>query len=218
MMNDSEKAKDFFKQEDIFIVDRGFRDSIEYLENLGMNVEMPYFLKKNQDQFTTLEANETRLVTKIRWVVEAINGVIKRFKYFNNIVPNQMIPHIKNDFRIICSLINRYRPPRVKDKDGDEQLANKMLNLVKKQNDLKKYLESHKRQYQNNVSTDIKSISFPELTVDFIRNLTFGVYQLKQAKSYTKDRSPISRPSKPAASRSIVASTSTRSARRSGRA
>ena len=33
--------------------------------------KMPYFLDKNQKQFTTEQANQSRMGTKIRWVVEA---------------------------------------------------------------------------------------------------------------------------------------------------
>jgi hypothetical protein len=38
--------------------------------------KMPTLLKKGQKQFTTFEANETRLVTKVRWVVEAVNNIL----------------------------------------------------------------------------------------------------------------------------------------------
>ena len=58
-----------------------------------MASKMSHFLVNNF-QHTTKEANENRLVTKLRWVVEAVNGVIKRWRYFAKIVSNINIHHI----------------------------------------------------------------------------------------------------------------------------
>ena len=44
---------------DIFVVDRGYRDSVEFLEGLNLNCEIPPFLPRNQRQFTTEEANKS---------------------------------------------------------------------------------------------------------------------------------------------------------------
>ena len=44
-----------------------------------------------------------------------------------------------------------------------------------------------RRKKSTNVSCDINSLNFPQLTEDYIRQLTFGVYQLKQARSYTRE-------------------------------
>ena len=55
------------KEGDVMILDRGFRDAVIELENgYKLKVMMPNFLEKGQKQFTTNQANESRLVTKIR--------------------------------------------------------------------------------------------------------------------------------------------------------
>ena len=55
------------KEGDVMILDRGFRDAVIELENgYKLKVMMPNFLEKGQKQFTTKQANESRLVTKIR--------------------------------------------------------------------------------------------------------------------------------------------------------
>ncbi|CAH2089004.1 unnamed protein product [Euphydryas editha] len=56
---------------DIFY--RGFRDVVEFLNDKGLNVLMPAF-KGNKLQLSTEEANISRKITKIRWVVEAVHG------------------------------------------------------------------------------------------------------------------------------------------------
>lgn len=65
---------DIFRPKDVFIVDRGFRDCVVNLMNRGFIVQMPACSHKAQ--LTTKESNETRLVTKVRYDVERVNGVI----------------------------------------------------------------------------------------------------------------------------------------------
>ena len=83
---DGDKLKSYFKNDDLFIMDRGFRDILDYLDSIGIEAKMPAYLEKNKKQHDDLEANEFRLITKIRWVVETANGVIKSWKYFDNVV------------------------------------------------------------------------------------------------------------------------------------
>ena len=55
------------KEGDVMILDQGFREAVVELENdYKLNVMMPIFLEKVQKQFTNKQANESRLVTKIR--------------------------------------------------------------------------------------------------------------------------------------------------------
>lgn len=54
--------KNWIEKEDIFIVDRGFRDSLDFLEDFGINAKMPSFIQKGQAQMTTEEANTSRLL------------------------------------------------------------------------------------------------------------------------------------------------------------
>ena len=44
--------------------------------------------------FQTTEANNNRITTNIRSIVEAINGRIKQFHYFNKVIPNIALPYI----------------------------------------------------------------------------------------------------------------------------
>lgn len=147
---------------------------------------MPSFLSKGT-QHDTEDANLNRLITKNRWVVESTNGLIKKWKYFDQVVPNRDILFINEDFRIVCSLINKYRVPRANDKPNDEYIAKKMLDLSKKKNELQERVFDQKRKSQRRIITESNSIEFPRLDEDYIRSLTFGVYQMKQARSYTRE-------------------------------
>ena len=55
----------WIQEDDIFIVDRGFRDAIPLLQDLGIQAEMPKFMIKGQKQLSTEDANSSRLVTKV---------------------------------------------------------------------------------------------------------------------------------------------------------
>jgi hypothetical protein len=83
----------WLREGDIVVVDRGFRDSFEFLNDLGIKTEMPVFLKRGQKQHTVEESNSSRLVTKILWVVESLNGKLKCWKYLANIIPNKEYWH-----------------------------------------------------------------------------------------------------------------------------
>lgn len=63
--NNVEDLKGWFHEDDVFVVDRGFRDSLEMLEELGIRAEMPRLMSRGQKQMTTLDANASRLVTKV---------------------------------------------------------------------------------------------------------------------------------------------------------
>ena len=69
---------DWLSEGDVCVVDRGFRDVLDVFENLGLETKMPSHLKKGLSQHTTEEANQSRLVTKVRWAVEAYHGRMKK--------------------------------------------------------------------------------------------------------------------------------------------
>ena len=78
-------------------------------------------------QHTTLEANLSKCVTKVHWVVEVVNGRLKKLKFLDRVVPNSHIPYILGDFvRIVASLLNKYKPPIKINDDGDNNLARTM--------------------------------------------------------------------------------------------
>lgn len=57
--------RNFLRDGDVLVVDRGFRDSLPILADLNIQAEMPSLLTKGQKQLSTEEANSSRLVTKV---------------------------------------------------------------------------------------------------------------------------------------------------------
>ena len=50
------RRSSFFKPGDVFLVDRGFRDSVKTLEKLGLDVHMQEFIEKGNEQLSCEQA------------------------------------------------------------------------------------------------------------------------------------------------------------------
>ncbi|XP_061180161.1 uncharacterized protein LOC133188674 [Saccostrea echinata] len=189
IQSNMENIKDWLHQEDVLVVDRGFRDSISFLDSLGIRCQMPAFLPKGQKQHTTDEANTLRLVTKIRWIVESVNGRLKQWKFLQNVVPNTQIPFIRDYVCLVAALCNKYRQPlNAGNPENDVILAAKMRYLASQTNKLQERVESeglHRRVKSWTPINAADSLDFPRLSEEDLCNLTIGVYQLKLAKGYT---------------------------------
>ena len=92
---------------DILIADRGFRDVKEFLEQIGLKVHYPRFMARGQTQLEDLEANQSRLVTKIRWVVEVVNSRLKRWAFLANVVPLACLDDLEDYILIVAALCNK---------------------------------------------------------------------------------------------------------------
>ncbi len=80
----------------VCVLDRGFLKAVTFLNQLGLTAHLPAFLR-NAQQFDTKTANLTRLVTKVRWVVESVNSRVKRWKYFARTIPHQSYKFLQSD-------------------------------------------------------------------------------------------------------------------------
>ena len=74
---DIDNINEWFQNGDIFLVDRGYRDAMQFLENQRYNVQMLPVIEGNEHQLSTEMSNRARMVTMQRWVVEAGNGHVK---------------------------------------------------------------------------------------------------------------------------------------------
>lgn len=190
LKSNAENINEWFHDNDVLVVDRDFRDAIDILKDFGINAQMPHFLNKSQRQHSTEEANESRLVTKVRWVVESVNGRIKKWKALSNTMPNTQIPYIGDYVRIVCSICNAFRPALVTSPESDEVIAKRMMAQAKNPNKLQCTVVANgwdkKRVIWEKIN-ESELNDFPELTENELRDLTMGVYQLKQARCYTDE-------------------------------
>ena len=108
--NNREPVSQWLQDGDVFVVDRGFRDCIPSLEQFGYIAYMPALLPKFECQLTTEEANKTRLIRAVCWVVvEARNAQIKQLRFFDRVVPTTLLPFVGSAFNLVCAILNRSR-------------------------------------------------------------------------------------------------------------
>lgn len=71
LFENKEGILEWLQDDDVIVIDRGFRDAVNSMEMLGFQTAIPDFLGRGRKQFTAQEANRTRCITKVRWVVES---------------------------------------------------------------------------------------------------------------------------------------------------
>lgn len=187
--NENSELRQYFRQNDVFILDRGFRDSIPLLTSLGYTVCKPETLSAGETQLSTEKANKSRLVTLCRWVVEVANGRFKRdFKIFRNKYFNLGSQNLMNDFKIAGAILNHFHPVLTDHPDAQTILerANQRMNM-------QNYLANHVIRHQLNrhrasfvhINAQMPQLNvFPIMEMSDLVLFSLGIYQIKQAHSY----------------------------------
>ena len=186
--NDANALREWMGEGAIVIVDRGYRDALPLLQNLGIQTHMPRLLEQGETQLSTEDANDTRLITKTRWIVEARNGHLKSiFKIFKDIIPYHHVMHLRQLYLICGAIINRYKDPILME-GATAELAENMLERARVDNPLRDRaiiqarLQTIWRRLHHHELLD-----FPILDLNYLRELTIGIYQIKLAPSYIQD-------------------------------
>ena len=105
-----------------------------------------------------------------------MNGKIKQWRYFSQIIQNSSIPSVGVYLNIICALINTYGTRNNIDTTTGRQWAAKMRMLLDKGNQLQTRLArmaqgNKKPQWKKN---DAQMVIFPTLSEHDVRNICFG--------------------------------------------
>lgn len=138
-------------------------------------------------QLSRRDANESRFVTKARFDVERVNGLIENvYNLFSLVAETYAIPHLMTDYRIAAALVNKYGKVK-RDKQTDDEIATKMLNRLHVKNNLANFV--NKKVIQNAIKTKkitafIQTDEFPQLEQEDLFSISCGIYQIEQAKSY----------------------------------
>lgn len=100
--DESKPLRQYFQPGDVFILDRGFRDSVSMLQNINYSVHTPVSREEGENQLSTAAANKSRTVTMCRWVVEAVNGIFKQsYKLLKHEYFNRASKHAMTDFVLL---------------------------------------------------------------------------------------------------------------------
>lgn len=187
--NENSPLRSYFEQNDIFILDRGFRDAIGLLSSLGYSIHKPEGLDAGERQLSTIKANKSRLVTLCRWVVEVVNGRFKRdFKIFREKYFNVASKNLMNDFKVAAALLNCFHPV-ITDHPDAQSILNRALERFHTPNRLSDHIieQNVNRRRANFVSIDgqLPQLNvFPVMEMRDLILFSLGTYQIKQARSY----------------------------------
>ena len=140
---------------------------------------MPAYLPKSQKQHSTHEANQSRLITKTRWIVEARNGHVKSvFKFFRDMIDIHHLPNLGDFFRIACAILNAFHTT-IHMKCATEELAKQLkesartiVNVVQARVEVDR-LDLDPQSWIS--MTEVHLPGFPTLSEEYLRNLTVGV-------------------------------------------
>ncbi|CAG0903926.1 unnamed protein product, partial [Darwinula stevensoni] len=170
---------------------RGFRDVKVKLEELGFSVKMPAFCTGKQ--LETLEANLTRTVTKVRWIVEHTFGKFKkRFKFFAIPAHNGTLQHDFECVQVGFALMNMFFEPVYGDLVHHD-VANVMRQRLHMPNVLKPLVEALNLTQKQVAFQPLEDRShaietlFPALTSEQLFDISLGKYQQKNAVSYVAE-------------------------------
>ncbi|EGI65266.1 hypothetical protein G5I_06265 [Acromyrmex echinatior] len=148
-------------------------------------------MQQGQRQLDTAEANDSRLVTKSRWIIEARNSHIKSiFKFFKNTISVVHAINLRAFYLIAGAIINRYRDVILMD-GATAELAEQMLQKARSENTLRLRVETEHLARRNamwNRLNENQILDFPRLDIDFLKELTVGIYQIRLAPAYIQDK------------------------------
>lgn len=184
-------AFDSFENGDIMLLDRGFRDCVQHFKERGFDVRMPELVQRSESkkQLTTAQANRSRLVTALRFIVEMKNGHIKNvWSYFDQRLGTFSVKTLSDDVQICAALLNCYFRKIESNKGVEEEISQRMLARVDKENELAKIVTKH--DFQKHMKTfemfnDFESL--PYLTKWELMCVSLGKYQIKEAESYCQE-------------------------------
>lgn len=145
-------------------------------------------LKGKRAQLTALESNQSRKVTKVRWVVEAVHGIIgRKYQLLHHQLDNKLLPKVSSYCKIACFLNNTFGKRLNSDVGIAEEILDNMMKPQENINTLAAEVEE-KRWYRQKVSFEKISSSvlpdFPEMTTRDLKIFFTGSYQLSQTVSY----------------------------------
>lgn len=135
----------------------------------------------------------SRLVTKIRWVVESVNSSLKRhWRFLDGRIENTYLPNLGMFVKVCCALVNAFAPPLASDTPETAAILEKMLNRSKQKNQLEEdyatgIIPKHQKKSSWTLVSDGSLDDFPLLCDADLRDITVGVYQIGLSASYVAE-------------------------------
>ena len=124
-------------------------------------------LRGKRRQLSTVELNKSRFVTKIRWTVEAVHGIMKqKYRFQDKVIDHKLLKKIGIIyFRIATFLQNQFK----KELQSDQKFSDEIVKRMKQQKNVIQSIAS------NNI------LYFTEMTDKDLKTcLPVHIYSVKQ--------------------------------------
>ena len=137
-------------------------------------------LKGKRNHLKTKEANQSRFVTKIRWSVESVHGIIKQeYRLLDDIINNKLLPNVGFHFKIAAFLHNQFGKTLKSDAHFSEKIVRRMKHQLHVENTLANEAEEKdwfrkKLMFQSFSSNDL--LDFPQLKEKDLKILFTSLY------------------------------------------
>lgn len=122
-----------------------------------------------------------------RWVIEAVNGRVKNvFPFFKHTIEGTYVPKIMRFNRIACAIINKYFPLLYNNNEFHDVIA-EVAEEIPQVNEFKNEVdELGLRRMTTKWEKASASLipEFPILSMDDLKKITLGTYQIKIAQRY----------------------------------
>ena len=188
---DAAGLQEWFQNGEKFIVDCGYRDVLPLLKNLGIHHKILTLVEPGQRQLNTQAANDSRIITKIRWLVEARNDHIKSvFHFFEGTFSMNHAINIRDSCRITGAILNKYREPIVTEGET-AAIAERMLEKFRAPNVIQARVEMDNLHVRNARLAQLNENHVPyfsRLDFNYLMDLTMGIHQLKLKPTYIHRR------------------------------
>ncbi|CAF4492862.1 unnamed protein product, partial [Rotaria sp. Silwood2] len=120
-----------------------------------------------------------------RLLSEDMNTVVLVADGTYSYLQNSTIPQVRDYLRIACALVNAYRSSAISSFMNDDIIVTKMLENLHEPNLLRVRINDEILRWVDGDASQL--VNFPVLSIDQIRTITVGVFQLKQARSYCEE-------------------------------
>ena len=171
---------------DEFLADRGFL-RVKQTDDT-FTLQTPVGLAPKTKQLKTEDANQSRLVTRFRNIVERAFGRLKaRWKIIGDIISSGLWPKLHKLVRLLAAIENAYFPPIWTDSELDKSDA-EMINLKisMETNELQAVHESTEKKSWQKIDYNSLKGEVPALSLEDVRKWSVGPYALTLAKPYLK--------------------------------
>jgi hypothetical protein len=102
-------------------------------------MKMPGLLDKDDKKLSANDANESRLVTKCRWILESFHARFKKWRFFSERIDQSFLLNIGKLTRIVAASLNKYRSVLYDaNSDYDKAIAQRMIHLLNRQSEIEK--------------------------------------------------------------------------------